>query len=129
MLQDEGLIDKYPGVDIRQQDTSSFKLTQPFLIERITKFLGIDNGKANEKLTPVGKPLLNIDLDGIPQKYEWEYQGAVGMLTWGVTFLADTKCSKSMLNLCFTMPATYIFTKFVPNKFKEKTHKMWSPGG
>jgi hypothetical protein len=73
VLQDEGLIDKYLGVDIRQQDAPSFKLTQPFLIKRITKFLKIDNGKTNEKLIPVGKPLLNKDLDGVPQKYEWEY--------------------------------------------------------
>jgi hypothetical protein len=58
VLQDEGSIEKYLGVDIRQQDASSFKLTQPFLINRIKKFLGIDNGKTNEKLTPVGKPLL-----------------------------------------------------------------------
>ncbi len=65
MLQDEGLIDKYLGVDMRQEDASSFELTQPFLIKRITKFLGIDYGKTNEKLTPVGKPLLNKDLDGV----------------------------------------------------------------
>jgi hypothetical protein len=45
-------------VDIQQQDASSFKLTQPFLIKRITKFPGIDNGTTNERLTPVGKPLL-----------------------------------------------------------------------
>ncbi len=82
MLQDEGSIDNYLGVDIRQWDASSFELTQPFLIKRITKFLRIDNGKTNEKLTPVGKPLLNKDLDGVPQKYEWEYWGAIRMLTY-----------------------------------------------
>jgi hypothetical protein len=43
------------------------------LIEQITQLLGIDNRKANNKLTPVGKPLLNKDLDGILQKYDWEY--------------------------------------------------------
>jgi hypothetical protein len=73
VLQDEGLIDKYLRVDIRQQDASSFELTQPFLIKRITKFLGIDNGKTNEKLTPVGNPLLIKDLDSVQRKYEWEY--------------------------------------------------------
>jgi hypothetical protein len=52
------------------------------LIERITKFLGIDNGKTNEKWTSVGKPLLNKDLDGILQKCDWEYRGAIGMLTY-----------------------------------------------
>ncbi len=73
VLQDKGPIDKYLGVDIRQLDESSFELTQPFLIEQITKFLGLENGKTNKKFTPVGKPLLNKDLDRVPQKYDWEY--------------------------------------------------------
>jgi hypothetical protein len=33
-----------------------------------------------------------------------------------VSFLAGTKSYESMINLCFTTPATFIFTKFVPNK-------------
>ena len=78
VLQDEGSIDKYLGVNIRQIDKDSFELTQPFLIERITSFLGIADGKTNEKLTPVGKPLLNKDLLGVPRKYS----GAIGMLTY-----------------------------------------------
>ncbi len=32
-LFDEGLIDKYLGVEISQVDSSSFQLTQPFLIK------------------------------------------------------------------------------------------------
>ncbi len=59
VLQDEGSIDKYLGVNIKQLDSKQFELTQPFLIERISIFLGIADGKTNEKLTPVGKPLLN----------------------------------------------------------------------
>ena len=82
VLSDEESIDKYLGVDNKQCNASSFELTPPFLIERITKFLEIDNGKPNEKLTPVGKPLLNNDLDGVPRKYDWEYRGAIGMLTY-----------------------------------------------
>jgi hypothetical protein len=82
VLQDEGSIDKYLGVNIRQINKDSFELTQPFLIERITFFLGIADGKTNEKLTPVGKPLLNKDLLGVPRKYDWEYRGAIGMLTY-----------------------------------------------
>jgi hypothetical protein len=69
-LQDEGSVDKYLGVWISQVDSSSFQLTQPFLIEQIMQLLGINNGKTNKKLTPVGKPLLNKDLDGILQKYD-----------------------------------------------------------
>jgi len=52
------------------------------LIEQITTFLGIADGKTNEKLTPVGKPLLNKDLQGVPRKYNWEYRGAIGMLMY-----------------------------------------------
>ncbi len=39
---------------------------------------------------------------------------------WGcVSFLAGTK---STMNLCFTMPATFIFTKFAPNKLNNYLH-------
>ncbi len=81
-LQDKGSIDKYLGVDISQVNGTSFQLTQPFLIKCITQLLGIDNGKTSKKLTPVSKPLLNKDLDGVPQKYTWEYWAAIGMLTY-----------------------------------------------
>ncbi len=76
------MIEKYLGVEIKQLDDSSFELTQPFLIEQVTMFLGIDYGRTHEKLVPVGKPLLNKDLNGVPQKYNWEYCAAVGMLTY-----------------------------------------------
>ena len=33
-----------------------------------------------------------------------------------ITFLEGTVSCKSTINLCFTMPATFIFTKFEPNK-------------
>ena len=39
VLQDEGLIDKYLGVNIKQNDATNFELAQPFLIEQITTFL------------------------------------------------------------------------------------------
>jgi hypothetical protein len=32
--------------------------------------------------TPVGKPLLNRDLDGVPWKHTWLYHGGVGMLSY-----------------------------------------------
>jgi hypothetical protein len=68
-------------VEISKVNGNAFQLTQPFLIERITQLLGKDQGQTNDKLTPVGKPLLN-NLDGVPRKYEWEYRPAIGMLTY-----------------------------------------------
>jgi hypothetical protein len=100
VLQDEGSIDKYLGVNIKQIDANAFELSQPCLIERITTFLGIADGKTNEKLTPVGKPLLNKDLPGVPRKYDWEYCGAIGMLTyitrsvWPDIAMATHQCAR-----------------------------------
>ena len=74
MLQDERSTDKYLGVNISQIDADTFKLAQPFLIEIITTCLEIVDGKTNEKLTPVGKFLLNKDCQGVPRKHEWEYR-------------------------------------------------------
>jgi hypothetical protein len=82
ILQDKGSIDKYLGVNIEQLNNSSFHLTQPFLIELKSAFLGIENDHTNEQDTPVGKPLLNKDLNGVPCKCTWEYCGAIGMLTY-----------------------------------------------
>jgi hypothetical protein len=48
VLQYKGPIDKYLGVDNKQLDESFFEITQPFIIEQITKFLGLENGKTNE---------------------------------------------------------------------------------
>ncbi len=83
------MIDKFLGVEIKLLDDFSFELTQPFLIEQVTMFFGIDNGRTNEKLAPAGKPLLNKDLNGVPHKYDWEYRGAIGMLT----YLTGRECS------------------------------------
>ena len=79
---DEGSIDKYLGVEIKQIDDKSFEMTQPFLIERITSLLGIEDGRTNPKSTPVGKPILNKYLNGADQKYDWNYRSAIGMLTY-----------------------------------------------
>ncbi len=48
-LTDDRSIDKYLGVNIKQVGKKSIKITQPFLIERITQILGIDNGHTNER--------------------------------------------------------------------------------
>ena len=79
---DEGSIDKYLGVNIEQLDGGSFEMSQPFFIERITTLLGIENDHTGEKITPVDKPLLNKDLNGVPRKYQWNYCAAIGMLTY-----------------------------------------------
>ncbi len=42
----------------------------------------LDEDKKKRCDSPVRKPLLNWDLDGVPRKHLWLYQGAVGMLSY-----------------------------------------------
>ena len=84
ILTDEGDIDKFLGIEITQIDENRFKISQPFLIDRIASLLGFSDVDmdTNTKPTPVGKPLLNKDLEGKPRKEKWNYRTAVGMLNY-----------------------------------------------
>jgi len=81
-LIDQGSIDKYLGLMITDIDCNTFEMSQPFLVRRILEFLSLDEHKTKGRDTPVGKPLLNRDLDGVPRKHPWLYRGAVGMLSY-----------------------------------------------
>ena len=86
VLTDEGDINKLLGIEITQLDDKIFKISQPYLIDRIISFLKIDandhNVETNEKSTPVGKPLLHKYLSGNPCKETWNYRTAVGMMNY-----------------------------------------------
>ena len=52
-LTDDGTLDKYLGVDIKHNLDGSFELSQPYLIERTLKVLGVEgDSKTNSKPTP-----------------------------------------------------------------------------
>jgi hypothetical protein len=86
VLTDEGDINKFLGIEIKEITKSKFELSQPFLIEQIANLLGLGqnefNVHINTKTTPVGKPILNKDLEGKPQKKDWKYCTAIGMLAY-----------------------------------------------
>jgi hypothetical protein len=86
ILTDEGDIDKFLGIEITQLDDNRFKISQPYLIDRIVSLLELNQDeqgfRTNPKATPVGKPVLNKDLEGKPRKEDWNYRTAVGMLTY-----------------------------------------------
>jgi hypothetical protein len=77
VLTDEGDINKFLGIEIKEITKNKFELSQPFLIKQICNVLGLGpneyNVETNTKVTPVGKPLLNKDLEGKPQKKDWKY--------------------------------------------------------
>ena len=68
----EGDINKFLGIEMTQIDDKRFKISQPYLTDRIISFLKIDandhNIDTNAKSTPVGKPLLHKYLSGKPPK-------------------------------------------------------------
>jgi hypothetical protein len=68
VLTDEGDINKFFGIDIKEITKNNFESSQPFLIKGIVNLLGIGQNEfdvhTNTKITPVSKPLLNKDLEG-----------------------------------------------------------------
>ena len=86
VLNDRGDINKFLSIKTTQLDEKRFKISQPYLIDRIVPFLGINKNnygmETHAKLTPVGKPLLHKYLSGNPHKESWNYRTAVGKLTY-----------------------------------------------
>jgi hypothetical protein len=82
ILTQEGSLDKFLGIDIKGLGTDKYELSQPFLIERLIKFVedGIEfDLNEKETPTPVAKALLHKDENGKPRKHSWNYRTAVGM--------------------------------------------------
>ncbi len=82
ILTEEGTLDKFLGININKLNNNRFKLSQPFLIERIINFVESEcKTDVNIKTmpNPVGKPLLHKDLEGKERKYQWNYTTAMGM--------------------------------------------------
>jgi hypothetical protein len=55
-------------------------------MKQIVNLLGLGQNEfdvhTKTKITPVGKPVLNKDLEGKPRKKDWKYCTAIGMLTY-----------------------------------------------
>ena len=81
-LTNDGSIKNYLGVEvIKNEQNGTLELKQKFLIERILKAIDLDKEITNaSKPTPVMKPLLHKDLEGLQRKYDWNYRSLVGML-------------------------------------------------
>ena len=81
VLTNDGGIKNYLGVEVDSREDGKIELRQKRLIERIIESVGLEKDVlAAAKPTPVVKPLLNKDLQGLPRKYDWNYRSIVGML-------------------------------------------------
>ena len=65
---DEGLIDKYLGVEIEKLNGSEFILRQPYLIDRILSTRNVAEKGYNKRDVLVVRTLLGRDLDGAEKK-------------------------------------------------------------
>ncbi len=86
ILLDEGNIDKFLGLEIKRLGPKELEISQPFLIDCIIIFLGLQSDTAethcNDKFTPAATQIRNKDLQGKPRKRTCKYRTAVGMMSY-----------------------------------------------
>jgi hypothetical protein len=86
VLMDKGDIDKFLGIEIKYLRMHEFEISQPFLVNQIISFTGIQpNGTdadCRDKLPPAAAHILDKDLQVKPRKKTWKYQTAVGMISY-----------------------------------------------
>ena len=80
ILTDDGDLARFLGVEIGYKSDGTIHMTQPHLIQRILDLCGVKQSEVNQRDTPVSKPLLHEDLEGLERKHSWNYRSAVGML-------------------------------------------------
>ena len=80
ILEDEGSLDKYLGVDVDRRKDGSIHLSQSGIIARFLALVCI-NEHENSKDTPVVKlNFIRRDLEGSERRYASNYRQAVGKL-------------------------------------------------
>ena len=81
-LTDEGDLNEYLGIKMNRIEGGR-ELTQPVLIDRILKMVGINSEllKGRKVRTPATK-VLHKDTGGLTRRFQWDYRSVVGMLNW-----------------------------------------------
>ena len=81
-LTDEGTMEEYLGIKIDHNVDGSYRMSQPFLIERIINFIpGMTEARSTS--TPAcSSIILTKDTEGEPRKETWNYRAIIGMLNY-----------------------------------------------
>jgi hypothetical protein len=86
ILTDERNMDKFFGLEIKWLGPKEFEIFQPFLIDHIITFVGLQSNAAethcNVKFTPAAAQILSKYLQGKPRKKTWKCRTAVGMMSY-----------------------------------------------
>jgi hypothetical protein len=84
-LTDDGELKDYLGTRFEKKPDGSIELTQPKMIERVLRLVGLDPESTRTKMhdTPASDhKLLDQDPDGKPRLQSWNYRSAVGALSY-----------------------------------------------
>ena len=81
-MTNEGTMEEYLGIQIDHHNNSDFRMSQPFLIERIVDFIP-GMAESNSVKTPACSSVtLTKDIEGENRKESWDYRAIVGMLNY-----------------------------------------------
>jgi hypothetical protein len=84
-LTDDGELQDYLGTRFDRKPDGSLELTQPKMIDRVLRIVGLDPDSTRTKLhdTPAASDrLLDNDPNGKPGEQSWNYRSAVGCLSY-----------------------------------------------
>jgi hypothetical protein len=84
-LTDDGEHEDYLGTQFSRKADGSIELSQPKMIERVLKIIGLDPDSTRVKLhnTPASdSKILDNDPDALPRIQPWSYRSAIGCLSY-----------------------------------------------
>ena len=70
-MTDEGNINRYLGVEVKNQSDGSLEPIKEYLIGRIIKAVGLEPSSTGPKSTLVSARLLHKDQESLPRKKDW----------------------------------------------------------
>ena len=81
-LTDEGTMEEYLGILITHGKDGSYRMSQPYLIERIIKSIPGMVDARSAKSPACSSVVLTKDVDGAARKEHWNYRSVIGMLNY-----------------------------------------------
>ena len=81
-LTDEGTMEEYLGIQIDHNNDGSYRMSQPFLVDRIINFIPGMSEARSANSPACSSVILTKDIDGEPRKEHWNYRTAIGMLNY-----------------------------------------------
>ena len=81
-LTDEGTLEEYLGLQIKQYNDGSFRVSQPMLIDRIVDSIPGMNDARSAKSPAISGAVLTKDEYGESRLEHWNYRSVIGMLNY-----------------------------------------------